>query len=254
MKRIFALSLMLCLSYQCTIYAFAGFHKHKRYMSVGGGYTFYSARGVNHLSTGAGWPDDLYTVNGISNQAFGAFEMGYAFARPKKWLPRFSLGVNVRYVPNTSITGKVDQYSLPQFENYTYSYDVNLLSFLLVLKADLYRFHDFLPYLLFGGGLTNYSASNYTEQATVGVTPRVNPAFNGGSGNNLTYELGIGVEYILLKNLSFSLDYDYLNFGTIDSGVGANYNTLTGTNYDNQLLKHNLSAGSLLFAVNYYIG
>lgn len=254
MKRIFALSLILCLSYQCAAYALVGFHAHKRYMSVGGGYMFYSARGVNHLSTGAGWPDDTYTVNNISNQAYGAFEMGYVFTRAKKWLPRLSLGANVRYVPSTNITGKVDQYSLPIFENYTYSYDVNLLSLLLVLKADLYRWHDLLPYILLGGGLTNYSASNYTEQAAAGVTPRVNPAFNGGSGNNLTYEVGLGFEYIVLKNLSFSLDYDYLNFGTIDSGVGANYSTLTGTNYDNQLLKHNLSASTVFFAVNYYIG
>lgn len=254
MKRIFALGLILCLSYQCTVYAFAGFNSKKGYMSVGIGDMFYRVRGTNHLSTGAGWPDDTYTVNHISNQAYGLLEMGYVWSRPETWFPRYSVGANIRYVPNTSISGDVEQYSLPQFLNYIYTYDVNLLSALVVIKANIYRWQNFLPYILLGGGVTNYSASNYTEQATSGVTPRVNPAFNGGSGNNFTYELGIGVEYLILKNVSINLDYDYMNFGTIDSGVGANYSTLTGTNYDNQLLKHNLSATTLFFGVTYYIG
>jgi opacity protein-like surface antigen len=257
MKRIFTGSLILCLTCTSLAQAFSllpvNLGTPRFYIGVGAGDVFYKVNGNNYLGTGEGWPDDHYTSNDISNQPSGFVAAGYTWQRDETWLPNYSLGLRYMYVSPTTVSGYIDQYTLPGFRNYHFSYDVELLSLLAVLKADLYRWHNWMPYVLLGAGAANYGTSDYTEQASSGVTPRVNPAFGNTSGNNFAYQLGAGVDYAVRENLVINLEYDYMDYGTVSTDKGTNYTMLTGSNYDNESLKNKISATSLFLSLTYYI-
>lgn len=255
MKRIFSAVIFFCLSCQALAAYFSvlpSADSPKLYIAAGAGDMFYDVSGTNFVGTGTGWPNDRYNINRISDQAYGFIEAGYAWDRPERWLPRYGLGARYIYVPKTTISGSIDQYSLPGFNNYNYNYDVDMLSLLAVFKADIYRMQNWMPYVIAGAGITAFGTSNYTEQATSGVTPRVSPGFSGNSGNNFTFQMGLGIDYALLQSLLINLEYDYIHYGSIRTGKGANYPTLT-TNYDNESLKNDIKATTLFLGVTYTI-
>lgn len=224
------------------------------FISAGAGDMFNRVEGDNSLGTGAGWPPDHYVSNGISDQPFFALSGGYTWARPNDWLPYYSLGLKLMYVSTSTVSGYIDQYSLPTFRNYDFKYDVQLLNVMATAKVDLYRWKDFMPYLTGGLGLTNYYTSQYSETATSGVTPRVSPGFGDGSGNNFSYTLGVGVDYVVKQNLWVNLEVNYNSFGNVGTDNGQNYATLTGTNYDDESLKNSISATSVFLGLTYYVG
>jgi opacity protein-like surface antigen len=223
------------------------------YLSAGAGDLFTRVEGDNLVATGAGWPSDHYSSNDITDQPYFVLAGGYMLSRPNDWLPYYSLGLRMMYASTTTISGTVEQYSLPDFTNYNFKYDIQLLNILATLKLDLYRWKNLMPYVIGGVGLTNYSTSEYTEQALSGVTPRVSPAYGSNSGNNFSYLLGVGVDYAILDNLWINAEVNYMDFGSIATGKGQNYATLTGTNYDDQSLKNKISATSLFLGLTYFV-
>lgn len=234
-------------------YTPSSFSPHGVYLGVGGGEFFARVAGNNSLNSGIGWPQDAYITKGISDQPFFFFSGGYQFARQTTWLPFYSVGFRYSYISTTSVNGNVYQYSLPDFFNYTYYYDIALLTFLGTVKLDLYRFHGFMPYVIGGAGVTNFSTSNYQERATSNVTPRVNPAFGANGGNNFTYTFGAGIDYAAADHIWVNLEFNYNDYGTIKTAGGVNYNTLTGTNYDDESLRHKVSGTAVLAGVTFYL-
>jgi opacity protein-like surface antigen len=222
------------------------------YLGAGAGESFYRVQGNNHLGTGAGWPNDSYNTDNVSNEPYGFVAAGYTWMLSDAWIPSYSLGLRYMYVAPTTISGHIDQYSLPGFTNYNYSYDVQLLNILATFKLDLYRWYDFMPYIMAGAGVSNVSTSNYTEQATSGVTPRVSPNFGTNSANNFAYQAGVGFDYVMKDDLWVNFEFNYANYGTVYTAKGANYSTLTGTNYDNEFLKNQLSATTVFLGLTYY--
>jgi opacity protein-like surface antigen len=258
MKRILAAGLVFCCfssSWAAVSSIFPiNAYPHRFYIGAGAGEMFNHVSGGNSLSTGTGWPDDYYTTNSISNQPYGFLSAGYTWDRQEQWLPNYSLGLRYMYTSAATVSGHIDQYSLPQFRNYNFNYDVQLLVVLATLKADIYRWQNFMPYALLGAGIATYNTSNYSEQALSGVTPRVSPGFSSSAGNNFTYQFGIGVDYALRENLWVNVECDYADYGSIRTGKGLNYMTLTGTNYDNESLKNELTAAAVFLGVTYYPG
>ncbi len=257
MKRIFATAFVICVSCQSLAAippsSLATSSSKKFYLGIGAGDMFYRVSGDNYLGTGTGWPNDHYSNNGISSQPYGFLAAGYTWQRPENWLPNYSLGLRYTYVSAASVSGSIDQYSLPAFNNYHYSYDLQIVSLLAIFKADLYRWHHIMPYVLLGAGVADCSTSDYSEQALINVTPRVNPGFENNSSNNFAYQLGVGIDYAIQENLLVNIEYSYLNDGTIHTGNGTNYVTATGTNYDNESLKNKITATTLLLGLTYYM-
>ncbi len=256
MKRIIAAGFILCLS--CQSWAVAPLTSpentftNRFYISAGAGEMLNKLSGDNYIGTGDGWPDDHYVRNTITNQPFGFVEAGFAWQRPENWLPGYSLGVRYLAASKTKVSGYIDQYSLPDFRNYSFSYDVQLSNLMAILKADLCRVYNVMPYLLVGAGAGVYSAYNYQEQPTPDVTPRVSPAFQSVSNTNFSYQFGAGFDFAIRKNVSINFEYDYIHYGTIQTGNGVNYSTETGTNYDNESLKNKINANTFLLGLTYY--
>ncbi len=256
MKRIIAAGFILCLSCQsqavAPLVSLQNTFMNRFYVSAGAGYLFNNLSGSNSLGTGAGWPNDYYGSNKITNEPFGFMEAGFAWQRPENWFPGYSVGVRYLSASSTKVSGYINQYSLPAFYNYNFSYDVQLSNLMGILKADIYRLNNVMPYLLVGAGAGVYSASNYTEQATSGVTPRVSPAFASTSGTNFSYQLGAGIDVAVWKTVSINFEYDYIHYGTVQTGKGVNYTTATGTNYSNESLQNKINANTLLLGLTYY--
>lgn len=224
------------------------------YFNLGVGDRFYRVSGDNKVGTGDGWPPDHYGTTTINDQPYFSLIAGYTWSRPDVWLPYYSLGVQMAYTSTTTISGYIDQYSLPAFRNYNFDYEVSMLNIMGTAKVDIYRWQQLMPYLTAGLGIANYATSNYNETALSGVTPRVSPGFGNGSGNNFSYSVGLGLDYILLNNIWFNAEYNYTNFGVVSTENGANYANATGSNFDNQKLKNTVSSTSIFLGMTFYLG
>lgn len=251
MKRILATCFSIALFSLVSSQALS-FQETPIYLSVGLGGFYPQVSGNNYIGTGSGWPDDYYRQQSISSQPTFYIGGGYSWSRPNDWFPYFSLGLQYSYVSSTTVKGYIDQYSLPGFRNYTYQYDVEFYNVLGIAKLDIYDWHGFMPFVSGGLGVANYGTSNYQEAAAPGVTPRVSPGFTAASGTNFAYSLGIGIDYAWQSDLVFSLDFNHQSYGTISTGKGANYPSLTG-NFSNEALKNAIAANTYTFGMSYYI-
>lgn len=221
------------------------------FASVGAGATFLNVDSNNFISSGEGWPNDQYHNTGVD--AAGAFVLdgGYQWSNRNVWLPFYSLAMNYTYASPANVKGNIEQYSLPEFNNYHYQYKIQTQTFLAQFKADIYQWRGFMPFLLAGAGMSLNNASNYSEQAVPGVTPRVSPGFKGQTNSYFSYVFGAGLDYILQKNIWTSLMYEYSNLGMAQTGPGVNTATLTGTNYDTDNLKTKVTSSSIFLSVTY---
>lgn len=216
------------------------------------GATFLNVDHNNYISAGPGWPNDLDSNNtNVNAAALIGLEGGYQWAFDRVWIPSYSVGANYSYLFPATIKGTIFQYSLPQFENYTYHYQIQSQTLLAMAKLDLVSWQRFMPFLLVGAGVSLNTAKNYTEQAVPGVTPRVSPGFSDSTNAYFSYALGAGVDYILKRNLWMSLKYQYGNEGYAQTGHGANTSTLTATNFSTDRLKTKLTSNSVLFSLTY---
>lgn len=257
MKRILASCVILGLCTQAfatvTPPTLTGAPYSKRmYVGFGVGDAFTRVSGDNYLATGTGWPDDHYSVTNSSDAPFGFVSGGYAWERPSSWLPSYALGIRYMYVTSTKVSGYIDQYSLPDFRNYYYSYDVQFLNLLGTVKVDLYRWHNIMPYIILAAGVTNYTTTDYTEIATPNVTARVSPGFSENGANVFSYQYGAGLDFAVRENFWVNVEFNYANYGTVRTGKGANYATLTGTNYDNESLSCKIAATSVFLGLTFF--
>lgn len=222
------------------------------FVGGGAGAIFPKTGDNNYISSGPGWPNDKYSNGSVNTAALFSVDAGYQWAHANDWLPFYSVAANYIYAFPAKAKGTVDQYSLPQFQNYNYQYKVQSQQFLAVLKADLYRWCQLMPFLSVGAGFSLNNASNYAEQAVPGVTPRVSPGFKGQTNTYFSYMLGAGLDYIVLNNLWISLQYQYSDQGYAQTGAGSKTPMLTDINYDTDHLKNKLTASAVLLNVTYF--
>ncbi len=218
---------------------------------VGAGATFLNVDNNHFVSSGTGWPNDKYHNTSVDATGLLVLNGGYQWARDSAWLPFYSLAVSYTYGFPAKVKGKVSQYSLPEFTNYNYQYKIQTQTFLAQIKVDLYQWRSLMPFLLAGAGVSLNNASNYAEQAVPGVTPRINPGFQGQTSTYFSYVLGAGLDYIVQKNIWVSLTYEYSNLGRAQTGPGENTGILTDTNYAADNLKTNVRSNSVFLSMTY---
>ncbi len=210
---------------------------------------------TNYVGTGPGWPDDYYKANNTHGSIMGAVSGGYLWNRYDDcdWFPVLSLGGQFTYTGLSKISGTIDQYSLPQFQNYTYSYQFRRRTLLAVGKADIFRFYGFMPYVTAGLGVSFNTTSNYIEQPLSNVTPRISPGFRSTTNDYFSYMAGVGIDYAACDYIWLSLEYNYGNYGFANTADGVATPSMTGFNYSNQSLKNKLKANNLLLSFTYVI-
>lgn len=191
------------------------------------------------INNGFGTSADTYSIDSLPTAANVSAEAGYRWERQAAYLPYISLNIHYMHVFSSSLSGMVDEYSLPDYKNYNYQMDLSANNLHTLLKLDLYRFQRVMPYIEGGIGIGINSLSNYQEQPIVGIFPRVTPNFNNNRQVNFSYAVGGGLDFILSPHWWLTLGYQYINQGSTTSGVrtdGLASNTLHLDNIQKQVV------------------
>ena len=183
------------------------------------------------IKTGDGWPEDKYTAN-PDGSVFFSFFTGYTWENDNLWLPAYSLRLNYLYGLSADVDGHVEQFSLPEFKNYKYQYQLQSQALLGVLKVDLYRYRNIMPFVSAGLGVAWNKFSDYDEQALEGITPRVSPQFASRTHSDFAYTFGAGFDFSVTERLSLTLEYNFDGFGHLESGESQGYG---GDNIESEL-------------------
>lgn len=223
------------------------------YLSGGAGRSLYQMDADNFINPGPHWPADHYYKNNIHNGSFVNATGGYAWVRYGDWFPAMMLGLSYTYAFQGKVSGYINQYNLNQFHNYTYSYDFSRQTLLGIFKVDIANVDCFMPYLIVGTGASFNKASGYKEQPLSNVTPRVSPGYGGGTHTSWAYIVGAGVDYMIRDDIWVGLEYNYGDFGTVQTDDGADTATVTGVNYSEQHLSNRLKANSFLINFTYLL-
>lgn len=175
---------------------------------------------------------NLYFDSYSTNQTKSTFpiasaEAGYHWDNVAHTPFAYFVGLRYRYLSADNMSGNVLVLNSTAFP-YGFNYDTTAQTFSLFGKIDLIRMGSFAPYITGGIGGAILRFNDYTEYPKTNVSvPRDSAAFASDSSYNLTYDIGVGIDYYLTPNWTVSLGYDYINLGTLRTGDGA-YNTLTG--------------------------
>ena len=171
--------------------------------------------------TGIGWSDDIYLQKSTHNSEILSGAFGYRWYRQQRWFPYLFLNANYAFVFPTTINGRIVQFSLPQYNNFAFQYDIQRQTVLAIAKGTLFDYHHLLPFVSFGAGVTLNRIQHYQEVADIGIYPRISPAYANHTNTQFSYSLGVGVDYALSHRFWLGVQYQYGHYGTANSGCGA---------------------------------
>ena len=202
------------------------------------------------VDNGSGYPApynlDQYSTK-TATQPFIGFEGGYRWQKAGTWLPAYSLGLRYKHAFAKDIGLQITQYSLPEFTNYNYDWQISSDVVLAAAKLSLFKCGQLFPYLSGGVGVAFNHASKFSETALAGVTPRLSPLFHSRTRNEFAYTLGAGVDWQAYPQLIASLGYEFQDVGRAYSGYGV------GTWDGNILNSGSYQSNSLLLRATYLL-
>lgn len=176
-----------------------------------------------------------------------ALQAGHHWKRDARFIPGYSLSARYQHLFVKDIQGSITQYSLPEFRNYAYHWGVSANVLSLYTKVDLMQYGRIMPYVDAGLGVSINQSQSYQETAYAGVTPRISPAYQGRDKEQLSYNVGAGVDISITPKITMSIGYDYQSFGRVESGNG--FSTWSGEH----LNLGTLSASTALLGVTYWL-
>ncbi len=143
----------------------------------------------------------------------------------KKNKLNMQFGLTVGFVDDNRMSGIVQEFSLPDFDNFNYQYDVHSMTAMATLKMNLLANDKWQPYVDGGIGIASNKAHHYQE------TPRIEGAvpmspYNEHRSNNVAYSLGTGLMYHINSDLSIGLGYQFADLGSAKLGVSASQQTI----------------------------
>jgi opacity protein-like surface antigen len=163
---------------------------------------------------------DRYTVTPDNPTAMLTVFAGRRWLRDKQWFPAYSFGILYEALFSSTMSGDITQYSLPEFKNYTYKWNVSSNLLMVSTKFNIINYQRILPYLSAGIGAAFNHVSGYSETAVPNVTARQSPQFGTNSETQFAYQAGAGVDVQLHPAWLVSLGYQFLSRGSLNSGFG----------------------------------
>lgn len=204
----------------------------------------------NHstVNNGSGYPSplnvDRYSRT-FNTSADAAVEAGYRKYRDQFFIPEYAVSLRYQHTFATDIGNQVMQYSLPEFTNYNYTWDIASDILLAMAKVNLISWHHIMPYISGGAGITFNRATNYAEKALSGVTARYSPGYTNITTTRFAYDLGAGFDFQVMPQLLMTLGYDFQSLGNVPSGEGVA--TWSGT----RLMANHYHSNSVMLGFNY---
>lgn len=183
---------------------------------------------------------DTYTVDSPQISGSIGAVAGYRQELNMRYVSAISLGLAYQHLFNQTVGGNIVQYSLAEFNNYTYSWSSSSEVLAAYSKINMFRWGQINPYVDGSLGLAWNKSNSYREQARAGVTPRISPDFSAKTNSQFAYSVGAGVDMRLTERLIGSVGYEYQSLGDLGSGTGVE--SWSGTylaladNYNHNLL------------------
>jgi opacity protein-like surface antigen len=197
--------------------------KKNWYASAGVGGQFPRLNSSMTVNNGSSFPtpfdQDIYSTTNNAQVFFGA-SVGRRWQNDNDWLPALSVGVLYEYFWANNLGGTITQFSIPQFNNYNYTWNTASHVVLASAKLNLFRYNWLSPYVNGGLGGAFNRASSYRELADPEVTARVSPSFAANTSNQFAYNAGVGVDFHCASQFFLSIGYLYQDLGKVTSGQG----------------------------------
>lgn len=188
---------------------------------------------------------DRYSTDTGTDVAVSA-SVGYKWHRQSEWIPAYALALRYQHMMANDIGGNIMQYSMPEFVNYNYHWDLQSDLLSVYSKVDLHQYGRFTPFIDLGLGLALNHSGGYSETAFAGVTPRISPTYQSHRQQDFAYNVGVGVDYDIAAQFVISVSYDYQNLGGFKSGQG-----LSSWNAE-RLSRGDYKANTLSAGLTYY--
>lgn len=219
--------------------------RSKWYLDVGLGTMFKQKLGTFNLLNSEELPDK-YNTSSIQHADVALLSGGYVWSRSTSFLPFVSLGLEYARFFSGKISGFIEDYSSHEDINFGYHYQLSHHNLHLLGKANLYCWRGWMPYIVAGIGMSWNQLTAYDENnLSMLYSEHANPYFPNKVKSNLSYSLGVGVDYQLTKNIWSGFGYRYNNFGQITSGESVKHFS------EGQFLKDRNSGYDLFFSLRY---
>ncbi|KTD36781.1 Sporulation related domain protein [Legionella nautarum] len=188
-------------------------------------------------------------LSGVYSQALAGASGGYRWEFNNRLFPALGVGLRYQRVFARNVGKSILQYSMPEFANYGYNWQIYSDVALATAKLNFFQYRAFTPYLSGSVGAGFNKARSYKEVALQGVTPRISPAFTYNLTTQFAYNVGAGVDLQLSSRFIVSLGYEYQDLGSVSSGSG------TGSSWAGRVLNlGSYRSNAALLSVNYLIG
>jgi len=165
--------------------------------------------------------EKTYAPTSNKNEFTGSLELFAGFQAPFDdgfdtdffW----QLGLALSGANNSKIKGDIWEDANPNFNNYSYSYNVIFAQ--LALKGKLFM----VVYDLFDAYVSAGVGVGFNQASSFNITPKIcqevaAPAFTDKSSTGLTYSGGFGVQTALSLNWKMNLGYEFINLGPTELG------------------------------------
>ncbi|KTD44622.1 SPOR domain-containing protein [Legionella quateirensis] len=175
------------------------------------------------VNNGSNYPPpenvDQYSVK-LNNMNQMGLQIGSRWLRNEKWIPAYALALRYQHLFRKNIDGSITQYSLPDFNNYSYRWGISSNVVSVYSKLNLVSLGRFMPYVDAGVGVALNQGMNYSETAYPDITARVSPSYRTNSTRQLSYNVGLGLDVALTQQLLMYVGYDFQSYGRMQSENG----------------------------------
>lgn len=163
---------------------------------------------------------DRYSPSSVETAFIGDAGVERNFVNNKPWFANFAVGLHYNFSNQYSVKGDLIEFNLPQFNNYTYEYDVQHHAMLATLTDDIYHGKTLSPFMLLGVGVSLNTASGFGLTPKAGITTPRALSYQANTKTQFAWEAGLGLRYTISNHYSATLSYVYADMG--DAKLGAN--------------------------------
>jgi opacity protein-like surface antigen len=180
-------------------------HPHRLYLDLGVGKTYDYARSNSFLENNRLVLGNLNTLTSYSTPFF-FIGLGYQWTQDAQWFPYLNVGLQHRYTAPINVAGN----SNTTLNTTNYTYHVQQESWLIMTKADIYKWKRFMPYLTAGMGVS----FNRMSQLFVNTSNIANQLSGSTTlSGDFSYSFGGGIDFIVKDDFWLSLGYFFDDFG-----------------------------------------
>ena len=151
---------------------------------------------------------------------------------------KLNLGVTLGFIHDIKLNGVVEQFALPDFDNFNYQYKIQSLSAMGTLNVRYLITEQRQSYLNGSVGFSNNDAFSYQETPRIyGAVPMM--PYGDRSTNSFAYSIGVGFMQYFNPLFSVGLGYQFSDFGQAKLGLSTAQQT-ANTPTINHIFLHQL--------------